>query len=231
MNEKNLDFYKNLSESLENYINQMKDPLTSIVAYAELLSTNFLQERSSSRNTEASLAGNQINEEVERVFEILENMKIARGVLYSDFEESSSLIDYQKKKNFNRPEPKTVLVVDDDKTICLLLKNILAHNGYKVNSVLSGNEALKKIKKVNFSIAFMDVKMPDMNGYETLKNIIDYYSGEKVQIPTTIMMTGYDVYTILEKCKDIGAYSLLIKPFLVDDLLKHAEDAEVFSQI
>ena len=231
MTDNNLEFYKNLAESLENYINQMKDPLTAIGAYAELLSANFLSDEGLANNTEAALAGKQINTEIENVFEILDKMKIARGVMNNDFEEGSTIIEAQKSKKYTKPDQKSVLIVDDDKFVCQIIQTLLKRNGFKADVVNSGEHALEEVQNKNYSIAFMDVNMPNMNGYDTLKEIIKYYESKNTQIPATIMITGYDVYPILQQCKGIGAYSLLVKPFLMDDLLKFADEAETFSQL
>lgn len=67
-----------------------------------------------------------------------------------------------------------------------------------------------------------------MNGYETLQKMNQYYTEKQEQIPSTIMITGYDVEDILQKCKEIGAYTALHKPFKLSILLETIKHAEKF---
>ena len=64
-----------------------------------------------------------------------------------------------------------VLVVDDEENIRLLFKEELEDEGYTVEIASNGFEALEKLKNANFDIVVMDIKMPGMDGIQTLNAI------------------------------------------------------------
>lgn len=64
-----------------------------------------------------------------------------------------------------------VLVVDDEENIRLLFKEELEDEGYTVEIANNGVEALEKLKNANYDIVVMDIKMPGMDGIQTLNAI------------------------------------------------------------
>jgi len=62
-----------------------------------------------------------------------------------------------------------ILVIDDSKFICALFKGELAGEGYVVDSVLSGEDALEKAKSTKYSLIFVDMVLAGMDGVETCK--------------------------------------------------------------
>ena len=69
------------------------------------------------------------------------------------------------KENFN------ILVVDDEKDYCDVLKMILTGKGYKVETCENGAEAVKKLEKKAFDLVISDLCMPVMDGRELLEEI------------------------------------------------------------
>lgn len=105
-------------------------------------------------------------------------------------------------------EDVKIMVVDDEAIMRNLLLKILEQEGYQVTLVSSAREAIEKLNSEKFEIVLSDVKMPDINGFELLKNI-------KKGWPQTaiIMMTGYgDAYTVKEALM-LGADEYITKPF------------------
>lgn len=108
---------------------------------------------------------------------------------------------------------KTILVVDDDENFRLLLETELTLEGYKVILVDGGLKALRKIKEETPDLLILDIKMPDMDGLETLTTI-----REKNEELPIIVCTAY------EKMKDdysiwsgrVAAY--LTKPLDLENL-------------
>ncbi len=109
-----------------------------------------------------------------------------------------------------------------------MVSNFLTKNGYDVDTAESGIKALKMIKNKNYSIVILDVCMSQIDGYETLQKMNKFYTEKQVQITSTIMITGYDVEDILQKCKEIGAYTALHRPFKLCVLLETVKHAEKF---
>ena len=110
---------------------------------------------------------------------------------------------------------KKILVVDDEKPICNMLKKFLIKKGYKATTVLSGKEAITKLKKERPHIVLLDIRMPGMDGVETLKRIrkID----KKVGI---IMITVVKEDKTGRACMKLGAFDYITKPFDLNQLEK-----------
>jgi two-component system response regulator HydG len=113
-----------------------------------------------------------------------------------------------------------ILIVDDDADICDTLTQILELNGYEVLSAASGEEAVMMTKGTSFQIAFIDVKLPKIDGLETLLRLKEINPDIIV-----IMMTGFrnEVREALEKAQAASAITCLYKPFdpsVVADIVK-----------
>ncbi|MCP4049912.1 MAG: response regulator [bacterium] len=110
---------------------------------------------------------------------------------------------------------KTVLIVDDDKSINSILEFILQQGGYKTISTTSSLECSKIIKtNRHIDLVFLDMTMPDMPGLEVLENIHKIHPEL-----TVIMMTGYSVDDQLKQIYEKGAYGVIYKPFDVEEVL------------
>lgn len=108
---------------------------------------------------------------------------------------------------------KKILVVDDEQVICNMLKKFLSKEGYEVTTVLSGEEAIIKVREEKPHGVLLDIKMPGMDGVETLKQIraID----EKVAI---VMITAVKDDVIGRRCIELGAYDYITKPLSLEYL-------------
>src|SRR6266498_3363416 len=79
-----------------------------------------------------------------------------------------------------------ILVVDDEKDICMALNIILTKEGYTVKEADNGEQALERIKQENFDIIMTDIKMEKMDGFQVLKQAQQISPESSV-----IMMTAY----------------------------------------
>lgn len=105
---------------------------------------------------------------------------------------------------------KNVLVVDDTKNIRVLLTTCLELRGYTVLTSASGQSALDIIEKEkdNIELIFLDIRMPEMNGTEVLKNI------RKLEVTCpVIIMTAFATIKNAVDCTKLGATAYLQKPF------------------
>ena len=110
-------------------------------------------------------------------------------------------------------EPAKVLVVDDEQSILMLLKEALTKWGYQVTTAGTGAEALEALKGGLFDAALMDVRMPDMSGIDLLRAVKAHDDSIEV-----VIMTGYPtISSAVEALKD-GAYDYLSKPLILDEL-------------
>lgn len=109
---------------------------------------------------------------------------------------------------------KKVLVIDDDKDMCMLLTRFLTRNHYDVATVHTGAAAQEWMKKNEPDLVLCDFRLGDVTGAELLAKI-------KVAHPTApvIIITGYsDVKDAVEVMK-LGAYDYVTKPLLPDEIL------------
>ena len=68
---------------------------------------------------------------------------------------------------------KKILIVDDDKDLLKTLTGILETEGYEVNTAETGKDAIDKCKDQFYNLALLDIKLPDIEGTELLKLIMD----------------------------------------------------------
>ncbi|WP_224367150.1 response regulator [Hyalangium versicolor] len=110
---------------------------------------------------------------------------------------------------------KTVLIVDDELDIVEALKAILEEERYKVVTCSNGREALQGLSETPPDLAIIDIMMPVMNGYETLKAIRQRPELQKLPV---LMMSAIPPTM---KSKDYAWAGFLKKPFSLNELLKH----------
>src|SRR5262245_21776213 len=110
-------------------------------------------------------------------------------------------------------EPAHVLVVDDEKHILMVVKEALTHFGYRVTTAASGAEALAAVRAELFDAAITDIRMPDMNGLDLLREI--KRQDESIEV---IVMTGYPTIASAVDALKEGAYDYLSKPLIFDEL-------------
>lgn len=107
-----------------------------------------------------------------------------------------------------------ILVVDDENVIRALLVDILAEDGYHVETASNGNDALNILKNVdNFVILFTDIMMPEMDGIELIRE------ARKIR-PTLIpiVMTGFATLETARAAVKEGAYDYVLKPFSLSEI-------------
>ena len=108
-----------------------------------------------------------------------------------------------------------ILIVDDDPGAIGVLRKILEKEGFKIDEVHSGTEALAKLRDdLTIEVVITDVKMPGMDGLTILKNAKEMRP--EVEI---IMVTAYGDYDIAVNALRNNAFDYLKKPIDVDDLL------------
>ena len=102
---------------------------------------------------------------------------------------------------------KTVLVVDDDKSILRTFTRILQRAGYQTETAESGKEALEKIQARSYDIALVDIILGDSNGLDLLPKI-----AENSPKTVKIMVTGSDSTEKRNEAHKNGADAYLTKP-------------------
>ncbi len=109
---------------------------------------------------------------------------------------------------------RTILIVDDEKSICQSLGSILTDEGYEVLTAASGEEALKIIKEELPSLVILDIWLPGIDGIETLKMIKSQYSQIRV-----IMISGHGTIETAVKSTKLGAFDFFEKPLSMEKVI------------
>ena len=130
------------------------------------------------------------------------------------FKKSETQTIVSQKPNFKLNSMTTILIVDDDRSITLLLKLLLDGNGIQVvGTAANGQIAINKLRNLSEKpdIVLIDYRMPIMDGIEASIEIL------KMTDPPTIIFTTAD-HQIREKALEIGAFSVVNKPFEFEEL-------------
>ena len=117
---------------------------------------------------------------------------------------------------------KTILIVDDEESICQSLGGVLADDGYEVMTAGSGEEALKIVEEEMLSLVLLDIWLPGIDGIETLKIIKAGHPQLRV-----VMMSGHGTIETAVKATKLGAFDFIEKPLSLEKVLlivKHALD-------
>jgi DNA-binding NtrC family response regulator len=117
-------------------------------------------------------------------------------------------------------EKMKMMLVDDEERYLQTTRKLIEKKGYEVLTATSGKEALEKLKSQTVHVVILDVKMPGMDGNETLKAIKALYPLVEV-----IMLTGHaTVDSAIDGLKS-GASDYLMKPADIDEILEKAAEA------
>ena len=109
--------------------------------------------------------------------------------------------------------PCLVLLVEDNLISQKVMKKIINNLGIDCHVASGGKEAISKFKINKYDLVLMDIMMPDLNGYETSKLILDYDSSANI-----ILLTGVTKKDIKTKAKGIKINGVLSKPVVIDEL-------------
>ncbi|MBF0303462.1 MAG: response regulator, partial [Desulfamplus sp.] len=115
---------------------------------------------------------------------------------------------------------KRILVVDDEESICLLLKSALITKGYEVFTAGNPSDALEVLDKNTILVMFIDLNLPEMTGVELCKEII-----KRNPLTIAYAITGYASHFELAECKSAGFEDYFKKPVRLMDIFNAAASA------
>ena len=110
---------------------------------------------------------------------------------------------------------ENILVVDDDAEVRKVLSSILSEEGYFVEPVENGRQAIRASEKTRFDLALIDIKLPDMEGTELLHRL-----KEKQPHMVKIIITGFPTLENAMETVNEGANGYVLKPFNIPKLLE-----------
>jgi len=106
-----------------------------------------------------------------------------------------------------------IIVVDDEKDIRRALEYVLSGEGYAVETVSNGKEAIDRLKERHYDLVITDLRMEGVDGFEVLKR-----SKEINPSVPVIIITAYGTIDSAVKAMKLGASDYIMKPFLHDDI-------------
>lgn len=150
---------------------------------------------------------------------------------YKPLSELDELSDKEEIAKFNVTDTK-VLVVDDNTTLLKMAKQMLSQFGCDVTCASGGEEALEKLRGDFFQIVFLDLMMPEMDGFEVASRI-RAMGGEFRRIPI-IALTGNAVVGCQSRCFEVGMDDYLSKPMHMEQLgqvlRKYIKEDRIFAE-
>lgn len=113
-----------------------------------------------------------------------------------------------------RVSPKHILIVDDMPLNLMVLNKLLTHDGHQVQQAGDGHAAIELASKDKFDLIFLDISMPDLDGYETARLIRS--SGGASALTPIVALSGHAFDEDVQSALDSGMNAHLSKPLDVD---------------
>lgn len=110
-------------------------------------------------------------------------------------------------------QTKRILVVDDEENARLGLSRLLTNEGFQVDSVSNGFEALSYLRQQEVNLIVTDINMPEMNGISFLKELNKNFPNSNV-----IMITAYGGVESYIEAMNLGAFEYINKPVKIEEL-------------
>src|SRR4051812_26510088 len=105
-------------------------------------------------------------------------------------------------------ETTQLLIVDDDRFVRTMLKDVLGEGGYQFREASNGEEALARLKEAPADVVLLDLFMPKMSGIQALGEIQKMVPGQKV-----LVISSLDSEALVSQAMQAGASGFIQKPF------------------
>ena len=129
----------------------------------------------------------------------------------------------------NEPKRKRVLVVEDTEAVQLMIRRWISLEGYEVDLVSTGQEALERIEVLAPDLILLDVMMPGINGYAVCRKL---RQNERTKNTPIIIVTALPAARDSDEGRLSGANEVMVKPLDGDELVKKVRSylGSVFSR-
>jgi len=117
----------------------------------------------------------------------------------------------------------TALVVDDDRGLQGLFNALLAQEGFAVDVAENGRRAFEFLRRGSYSVIFLDLMMPEVNGFELLERLAEE---SPMLLRRVIVMTGAS-QSMVELARGSSVWGVFRKPFDIHELIRSAEACAV----
>lgn len=116
--------------------------------------------------------------------------------------------------------PGRILVMDDEKSVQMLLERVLSGAGHYVKVVDSGEAALAELQKEQFDLVVADKNLPGLDGLEVLRLARTQYPNLQA-----ILITGFPTPETREQAREMGVHAFVTKPFGILEIVEICDDA------
>ncbi|MFZ4545792.1 MAG: response regulator [Bacteroidales bacterium] len=173
-----------------------------------------------------SIGYNFQKEDMQNLFSNFVNKPIKHSQLFEIISKALSPLEQNKANKLSIEAdlgllagkyPFEILVAEDNIINQKMIRNVLKLLGYTADIVANGLEVIEAVKRQQYELIFMDIQMPEMDGYEATSIIIDHL---KTNRPIIIAMTANAMKSDRDKCMQIGMDDYITKPLKVEDLQK-----------
>jgi len=118
--------------------------------------------------------------------------------------------------------PKKILVIDDEELIIRTLEKLLEKEGFAVYLAKNGVDALAMVEEETFDLIIADIRMPGINGVDTVDSILKRKDFEGTPV---IFITGYADNQIRRRAAELKPLAYIYKPFDIPELVNKVREA------
>ncbi len=185
------------------------------------------------------LSDNQKENDCKELFDYIIKNSESKIIILSDKEDNKKrdkyfkqgILDYHLKTNnieyiFNNIDDsikrlsenhkESILIIDDSKVVCYIVKTLLESRNYKVLTAHSAREGIEIFKTSDISLLILDMELPDLHGIDVLDTLRDIYYINNFPI---LVLSGSDNPSIVREALKKGASDFLKKPFVYEEFL------------
>ena len=119
---------------------------------------------------------------------------------------------------------KNILIIDDEELIIKSLRKLLEKEGYSVFIAKNGQDAVIMAEEESFDLIVADIRMPGMNGVETVQSIYQGLDKRNLKRMPVIFITGYADVEIKKKAQTLKPLAYIYKPFDISELVDKVRD-------
>jgi len=114
---------------------------------------------------------------------------------------------------------KRILIIDDEELIIRSLKKLLEKNGFETFIAKNGQDALIMVEEEKIDLIIADIRMPGMNGADTIQAIYENLEDNNLKKIPTIFITGYADEEIKQRALALKPIAYIYKPFNIQELV------------
>ncbi|EDY84831.1 ATPase, histidine kinase-, DNA gyrase B-, and HSP90-like domain protein [Verrucomicrobiia bacterium DG1235] len=127
-------------------------------------------------------------------------------------------LEHESARRFAEAYPLSILVVEDSPLVRSFLTATLSKLGYTPHEADSGSQALSLADTNHYDAIFMDIRMPDLDGFETAAMLLEKQGNNGDGLPYITAITSTVTSDTRVKCEEVGIPKLLIKPIEIEDI-------------